>query len=92
MLSKYVLDYAPRALAISGTLRAPGAIQVGARGDCKQRADGRSYCGVDTRVSRPFGRVEVYVDVSNVFDVRYQEITGVDAPPRWLAAGLRIRR
>ena len=92
MLSKYVLDYAPRALAISGTFRAPGAVQVGARGDCKHRADGRSYCGVDTRVSRPFGRVEIYLDVSNVFDVRYQEITGVDTAPRWLAAGLRIRR
>jgi iron complex outermembrane receptor protein len=92
MLSKYVLDYAPRALAVSGTLRAPGAFLVGARGDCKHRADGRSYCGVDTRVSRPVGRVEIYVDVSNVSDVHYQEISGVDAAPRWLAAGLRVGR
>jgi hypothetical protein len=36
--------------------------------------------------------VEIYLDVSNVFDVHYQEISGVDAAPRWLAAGLRIRR
>jgi hypothetical protein len=43
-------------------------------------------------VSRPFGRVEIYLDVGNLFDVHYQEITGVDAPPRWLAAGLRIGR
>jgi hypothetical protein len=32
------------------------------------------------------------VDVSNLFNVHYQEISGVDAAPRWLAAGLRIGR
>lgn len=92
ILSKYVLDYAPRSLAVSATLRGPAAVRLGARGDCKYRADGRSYCGVDLRVSRPVGRLDLYLDVSNVLDDRYQEISGVDAAPRWLAVGLRIGR
>jgi hypothetical protein len=36
--------------------------------------------------------LDLYLDVSNVLDDRYQEISGVDAAPRWLAVGLRIGR
>jgi iron complex outermembrane receptor protein len=92
VLSKYVLDYTPRVLAVSGTVQGPAALRFGARTDCKHKGDGSSFCGVAARVSRPVGRVDLYVDVSNLFDVRYQEIAGVDTAPRWVAAGVRIGR
>jgi outer membrane cobalamin receptor len=89
-LSKYVADYAPHSLAASASLPVPGAVWIGARADCKKKNDGRSYCGVEARVSRPIGPLELFVEVANLFDVRYQEIQGVDMPPRWIAAGLRV--
>ncbi|MGH9309703.1 MAG: TonB-dependent receptor plug domain-containing protein, partial [Vicinamibacterales bacterium] len=90
LLSKYVADYAPHSFAASGTRRLPGAVWLGLRADCKAKNDGRSYCGVDAGVSRALGRLELFVEVSNLFDVDYQEIPSVDMPPRWVLAGLRI--
>jgi outer membrane cobalamin receptor len=92
LLSKYVSDYAPRSLAASGAIRLGGATWLGMRADCKQKSDGRSHCAVDARASRAFGRLELFVEGTNLFDVRYQEIRGVDMPPRWLAAGVRVGR
>jgi hypothetical protein len=92
LLSKYVADYARHSLAISGGLRLPGAAWLGARADCKDKVDGRSYCGVDARVGRAIGPFELFVEATNLFDVRYQEVKGVDMAPRWLAAGLRVGR
>jgi iron complex outermembrane receptor protein len=90
LLSKYTADYAPHSVAASGALRVGGATWVGGRADCKEKIDGRSYCGIDARVSRGFGRFELFVEATNLFDVQYQEIKGVDMAPRWLAAGLRV--
>ncbi|MGH9370711.1 MAG: TonB-dependent receptor plug domain-containing protein, partial [Vicinamibacterales bacterium] len=92
LLSKYVADYAPHSLAASAAFRVPGSAWLGVRTDCKKKNDGRSYCGVDARVSRALGRFELFVEATNLFDVDYQEIAGVDMPPRWIAAGLRVGR
>jgi iron complex outermembrane receptor protein len=89
-LSKYAADYARHSFAFSSGLRIPGHISVGIRGDCKQKIDRRSYCGVDLRGGRAFGPFELFAEAANLFDVRYQEITGVDMPPRWIAGGLRV--
>jgi outer membrane cobalamin receptor len=89
-LSKYVADYAPHSLAASASVRVAGSAWVGGRADCKEKSNGRGYCGVDARVSRAFGRYELFAEATNIFDVEYQEIAGVDMPPRWIAAGLRI--
>jgi vitamin B12 transporter len=92
LLSKYVADYARHSLGASGAVRLPGSTWVGARADCKKKIDGRSYCGVDTRASHAFGRFELFVEATNLFDVEYQEIKGVDMAPRWIATGLRVGR
>ena len=92
ILSKYISDYAPRSLAASGAIRISGATWLGLRADCRQKIDARSYCAVDARASRAFGRFELFVEGTNLFDVSYQEIRGVDMPPRWLAAGVRVGR
>ena len=89
-LSKYALDYARHAVAasLSGEWRGVG---VGARAEGKRRVDGREYWTLDTQVSRPFGRAEVFVRAANLFDRRYQEIRGVEMPGRWVKAGVRVK-
>ena len=91
LLSKYVLDFAPHALSLSGatTWR---RIDLGSHVTYTQRADGRDYWVADLRVAHPScGRAEVYADVANAFDRAYQEVKGVDMPGRWMKVGLRLR-
>jgi iron complex outermembrane receptor protein len=88
-LSKYVADYARHSLAASATFRLPSDLSAGVRSDCKWKVDGRSYCGVDLRAGLSHRRLEFFVEAVNVFDVRYQEVIGVDMPPRWIVAGVR---
>jgi iron complex outermembrane receptor protein len=90
LLSKYVLDYAPHALSLSGatTWR---RIDLGSHVTYTRRADDRAYWVADLRVARAVGRAEVYVDVANAFDRAYQEVRGVDMPGRWIKVGLRLR-
>ncbi|MBA2604276.1 MAG: TonB-dependent receptor, partial [Acidobacteria bacterium] len=91
-LSKYVADYSRHSVAASATFKVPGEVSAGVRTDCKRKADGRGYCGVDLRAARLFARMEWFVEAANVFDVRYQEVIGVDMPPRWILAGVRAGR
>ena len=90
LLSKYVLDYAPHALSLSGatTWR---RIDLGSHVTYARRADGREYWVTDLRVAYPVGRAEVYADVANAFDQAYQEVKGADMPGRWVKVGLRLR-
>ena len=90
LLSKYVAEYAPHAVAASGTASVARDTWIGGRADCKRTLDRGGRCGVDVRVSRALGRAELFVEATNLFNVRYQEIPGVDMPPRWFAAGVRI--
>jgi len=90
LLSKYVLDFAPHALSLSGATTWHKT-DVGSHVTYTQRADGRDYWVADLRVGRGFGRAEIYVDVANAFDEAYQEVKGVDMPGRWVKAGLRLR-
>jgi iron complex outermembrane receptor protein len=90
LLSKYVLEFAAHNLVLSGSIRAPLALDVGPRIAWTRRNDGRSYATVAVRASRPFGRVIVVVDAANLFDRSYQEIVGVAMPGRWISAGVRV--
>jgi outer membrane cobalamin receptor len=91
-LSKYVDDYARHSLAAAATLGPWRKVFAGARSDCKRKVDGRGYCGVDLRAGWANSRLELFVEAANVFDVRYQEVIGVDMPPRWILAGVRAGR
>ena len=84
-LSKYVLDTVPRALAAAAVLSLPGRLQIAPRIEYKRRARSAAtsaYSVVDLRVARAFGRYRVVVDGTNVLNSVYQEVVGVDAPPR----------
>ena len=90
LLSKYALDYARHSWAASAS-NAWKAVRFGARAEAKHRVDGRRYWSLDAQLSRAVRRAELYVQASNVFDRRYQEIRGVDMPGRWMKAGVRLK-
>jgi len=91
LLSKYVLDYAPHNLVVSGAVRALG-LDVSPRiGWTKRHARG-SYAVVDLRASRQIRRVSLFVEAANLFDEEYQEVAGVAMPGRWVSVGIRLAR
>ena len=88
--SKYVLDFARHSFSAFGSFRLPWSLTLGQRVDYKRRADGRSYWVLDGRLKRPFGKFNFYVECTNMLNTGYQEIPGVQMPPRWVSAGLEI--
>jgi iron complex outermembrane receptor protein len=93
-LSKYVLEYARHQAGISASLPVGGGVRVAVNVDARNRLVEQawhSYALVGTRLSRPFGRLDVFLDASNLFDVEYREVAGVDMPGRWVSVGLTVR-
>ena len=90
-LSKYVLDFARDRATASAVVPLGWRLALGPRVEYTRRADGRDYLLVDARIGRRAGRIEVYVEGSNLLDVSYEEITGVAMPGRWAGAGLGVR-
>jgi outer membrane cobalamin receptor len=90
VLSKYILDYAPHNLVVSGAWRSVYDLDLAPRIAWTRRVDGRSYTVVDLRAARTFRRFTLFVEAANLFDEQYQEIPGVAMPGRWLSAGVRL--
>ena len=89
-LSKYVLDYARHSAVVFASLALPKTINLGPRLSYKSRVNGQEYWILDCRIGRRFGRLEAYLEGSNLTDSQYQEVLGVDMPGRWLRAGLGV--
>jgi iron complex outermembrane receptor protein len=89
-LSKYVLDYARHTVTLSSSLPLPASMAIGHRLAYKQRLGRGGYWVADGRVSRRIGSADLFVEVSNLLDTDYQEISGVDVPGRWVKAGVHI--
>ncbi len=91
LLSKYTLDYARHGLSVSASAPLGERWAVGGRLDARQRTGRDAYALVDLRVSRRFGAVTAHLDATNLLDVRYQEVRGVNMPGRWVSAGVEWR-
>jgi iron complex outermembrane receptor protein len=89
--SRYVLEYAKHQTGASVALPVAAGLRVAVNVDHRVRRDGQRYGLVGARLSRSFGRVDVYVDGTNLLDETYTEIAGVAMPGRWLSGGLTIR-
>ncbi len=93
-LSKYVLDYAPHSVTLSGSVELPGRLRVAPRVEYRHRtrSSGESdYALVDLRLGRRLGQqLELLVDGTNLFDADYQEIAGVEMPGAAVAVSLAI--
>lgn len=84
-LSKYVLDYAPHALAAAAVIPLPASVKLAPRVEVKHRtrASGTSnYTLLDVRLSRRLGVLDLSVEGTNLFDQSYQEVAGVRMPGR----------
>ncbi len=93
-LSKYVLDYAPRSLTAAASIPLPGRVRVAPRVEYRQRSRStgtNDYVLLDARVGRRFSdRYELFVEGTNLFDVSYQEIAGVDMPGAAISVSLAV--
>jgi iron complex outermembrane receptor protein len=88
--SKYVLDH----LRHQAVLDAEHALVLGLSQSWRflyeQQLDGADRFVVDTRLWRPLGRGELFLEVTNLFDADYEGAGGVPQPGRWVSAGVRI--
>lgn len=89
--SRYVLEYARHQTGISIVTPVAAGIRLALNLDHRLRRDGQNYGLVSARVSRTFGRADVFVDGSNLLDETYTELAGVAMPGRWISAGVTIR-
>jgi outer membrane cobalamin receptor len=89
--SKYVLDYARDSWSASASASLPLALAARQTIFYKRRADGRHYWVLDSSIEHRFGRIIAALECRNLLDSRYQEISGVDMPGRWLMLNLRTR-
>jgi len=94
-LSKYLLDYAPRALVGSALVPIAGDVRLAPRVEYRRRtrSSGTSqYVVLDLRVARRLGPLfDLFVDGTNLLDRRYQEIAGVDMPGAAMTVALGLR-
>lgn len=91
LLSKYVLEYAKRQVGVSLAVPVAFGIRASLNVDHRNRLDGQSYELVGLKVSRPFRRMDVYVDGTNMLNETYREIAGVAMPGRWMTVGVSLR-
>lgn len=89
--SRYVLEYARHQTSLSIASPIGGGLRGSLTVDHRLRRDGQHYALVGARVSRSVGRLDVFVDATNLFDVDYTEIAGVAMPGRWASIGVTIR-
>ena len=96
LLSKYVLDYAPRSFTAAAAIPLPGRVRVAPRIEYRRRSrsSGTSdYALVDLRAGRRVGRLlDIFVEGTNLFDVEYQEIAGVAMPGAAMSVSVSIGR
>jgi outer membrane cobalamin receptor len=102
-LSKYALDYAPRSFVATAVLPRFGRVRVAPRLEYRDRrrprpqSDGtvgmssQDYVLLDTRLTvRLSALIDLMVDGTNLFDVKYEEIAGVSMPGAKVAAMLVV--
>ena len=90
--SKYVRDFARHSLALRASSALAMGLFVGHRLEYRRRADGRSAWLADLRLGGRLGRCQGYVEASNLLDVQYQEVLGVDLPGRTFLVGIEFGR
>lgn len=90
-ISKYVLEYARQSAGLAVSLPTGWRTQLAVTADARDRIDGQEYVLVGARLTRPVGRVDAYVEGTNLLDTTYREIAGVPMPGRSVGIGLRVR-
>jgi iron complex outermembrane receptor protein len=96
LLSKYVLDYAPRTFTFAGSMPLPGAFRASPRLEYRLRqhpTTREQYVLLDARVARRFTPlVDLRVDGLNLLDRSYSEIAGVPMPGATMVVSVAVGR
>ena len=93
-LSKYVLDYAPDSFVGAASVPVGHGARFAPRVEYRKRvrqSGNVDYLLFDARASRRLGsRFEGFIEGTNLFDVKYQEIDGVDMPGAAVTVGVSV--
>jgi iron complex outermembrane receptor protein len=89
--SRYVLEYARHQTGVSLAVPIAAGARLALNVDHRLRRDGQNYALIGARISRTFGRVDVFADGANLGNETYTEIAGVAMPGRWISGGVTIR-
>jgi iron complex outermembrane recepter protein len=87
----YVLNYPEHAGVATWWSRTPGGFDSRFRVAAVQRYQSGAYPLVEWTVGREFRYVTPYMQLTNLTDTKYQEISGVPMPGRGVIAGLELR-
>ncbi|MNC86948.1 hypothetical protein D3C83_26380 [compost metagenome] len=90
-----MLDYAPRSFTAASAVALPGGFTLAPRLEYRRRTRSSGttdYVLLDARVGRRFGRMfDLFVEGTNLFDVRYEEVAGVRMPGAAMSVALSLR-
>ncbi len=86
--SKYVLTHPEHNLIADFTVTYPLEIQQRLSVRRNVYAMRGSHQVIDTRISRPFNTVRIFLDITNLLDTDYEIIEGVPMPGRWARVGI----
>lgn len=91
LLSKYSLRLARHGISGSLVQPLPDRWNLGLHLSYRDHLDARNYSVADLRLSRDFGeRNQVFLEISNLLNTKYEEIPGVVMPPAWVRLGLKL--
>lgn len=88
--SKYVFDYPVHQATIQWLGTIPGGAQIRMRSGVTDRYNSDPYSLLEISVARHWGRIEPYVQVTNLTDTQYEEIQGVPMPGRAYLLGMQL--
>ena len=90
-LSKYALNHPIHQVTSSINLILPLKISGGIFGTYKKRKGEKGDIVVDLKFAKTFVGWELFIQITNLFDVQYEEIPGVQMPGRWILTGIKIK-
>lgn len=90
LLSKYVLDYTRHGVAAFGAVDFGSGVHGSLRVDHRRRSDGQRYSLADARLTARVGRLQLFIEGTNLLDEEYQEVAGVAMPGRAGVVGVTL--
>ncbi|MBN1999919.1 TonB-dependent receptor [candidate division KSB1 bacterium] len=88
--SKYALNFPRHKINSELRFSLPGSVQFNILNSWQKRNLGPSYSLTDIGIQKLLWNQEIYLNVTNLFNTEYEEITGVPMPGRWMVAGIKL--
>ncbi len=93
-LSKYVSDYLKHHVIVASDIGLPFGLTSSWVINCKKRKGDSGFIVVDTALSKELSkdekrRIKIFLDITNLFDVRYSEESNIEMPGIWIKSGAR---